>query len=207
MEKKTAVLFVCLGNICRSPLAEGLFLQALEERGLAHLFEVDSCGTSGQHDGELPDRRTRQNALSHGVALTHSSRRIRPRDLAHFDRILVMDDDDLVRETARIMLRRLGWDVEAASHGQQAVGSLAVGDLGEGLLRELAQFRAGGLGAGERMAGVLVGERRRDDQDLVDAVHERCVERAALGPFGATDQGDGPVHEASVGLRTARGGP
>ena len=95
MEKKTAVLFVCLGNICRSPLAEGLFLQALEERGLAHLFEVNSCGTSGQHDGELPDRRTRQNALFHGVALTHSSRRIRPRDLAHFDRILVMDDSNL----------------------------------------------------------------------------------------------------------------
>ena len=51
MEKKTAVLFVCLGNICRSPLAEGLFLRALEERGLVDRFEVDSCGTSGQHDG------------------------------------------------------------------------------------------------------------------------------------------------------------
>lgn len=95
MEKKTAVLFVCLGNICRSPLAEGLFLRALEERGLLDRFEVDSCGTSGQHDGELPDRRTRQNALSHGLALTHSSRRIRPRDLEHFDRILVMDDANL----------------------------------------------------------------------------------------------------------------
>jgi protein-tyrosine phosphatase len=64
MNPKTKVLFVCLGNICRSPLAEGLFRQAVEERGTASHFEIDSCGTNGLHDGELPDPRTRENAAS-----------------------------------------------------------------------------------------------------------------------------------------------
>jgi protein-tyrosine phosphatase len=95
MNPKTKVLFVCLGNICRSPLAEGLFRQAVEERGTASHFEIDSCGTNGLHDGELPDPRTRENAASHGVTLAHRSRRIRPSDLDHYDRIFVMDDNNL----------------------------------------------------------------------------------------------------------------
>ena len=86
------VLFVCLGNICRSPLAEGLFAEAAAAEGVSHQFEIDSCGTNGLHDGELPDPRTRKNALSHGLTLSHHSRKIQSADLDYYDWILVMDD-------------------------------------------------------------------------------------------------------------------
>ena len=59
---KVKVLFVCLGNICRSPLAEGIFKKKVEEKGLADRFVIDSCGTSNYHIGEQPDRRTIKNA-------------------------------------------------------------------------------------------------------------------------------------------------
>lgn len=88
------VLFVCLGNICRSPLAEGLFTQKAADEGVLHEFDIDSCGTNGLHDGELPDPRTRKNALQHGVQLTHRSRKITQQDLDDYDWILVMDDSN-----------------------------------------------------------------------------------------------------------------
>jgi protein-tyrosine phosphatase len=89
------VLFVCLGNICRSPLAEGLFKETIEERNLGHKFEVDSCGTNGLHDGESPDIRTRNNARKHGLQLHHQSRQITPGDFEYFDHIYVMDENNL----------------------------------------------------------------------------------------------------------------
>ncbi len=89
------ILFVCLGNICRSPLAEGLFQWHAQQQGLADRFTVDSCGTNGLHNGELPDTRTRKNALSHGLQLEHRSRQIQQQDFAEFDRILVMDEQNV----------------------------------------------------------------------------------------------------------------
>ena len=89
------VLFVCLGNICRSPLAEGLFVHQLSRTGKTHLFESDSCGTGNYHIGALPDQRTRRNAESNGVVLTHRCRQIIPEDLEHFDLILPMDSNNL----------------------------------------------------------------------------------------------------------------
>ena len=89
------VLFVCLGNICRSPLAEGLFKETIHERNLSHQFEVDSCGTNGLHDGESPDIRTRINARKHGLQLNHQSRQITPGDFEYFDHIYVMDENNL----------------------------------------------------------------------------------------------------------------
>ncbi len=89
------VLFVCLGNICRSPLAEGLFRSHLREHGLEEYFEADSCGTSGYHSGELPDPRTRRNAEAHELVLDHRARQLRADDFHHFDHILVMDDSNL----------------------------------------------------------------------------------------------------------------
>jgi protein-tyrosine phosphatase len=88
------ILFVCLGNICRSPLAEGLFKEAIEALNLSHEFEIDSCGTNGLHNGELPDIRTRNNAKAHGLHLNHQSRQIQPRDFEWFDHIYVMDENN-----------------------------------------------------------------------------------------------------------------
>lgn len=89
------ILFVCLGNICRSPLAEGIFLSKISEAGRQHLFDADSCGTGNYHIGQLPDIRTRRNAEVHGVVLTHRCRQIVPEDLDLFDLILPMDQNNL----------------------------------------------------------------------------------------------------------------
>ena len=91
----TKILFVCLGNICRSPAAEGIFNQKIKDRGLENLFLVDSAGTGGWHVGNLADSRMREIALSRGVQLTSRSRQIEENDLYKFDHILVMDKDNL----------------------------------------------------------------------------------------------------------------
>lgn len=87
----TRVLFVCLGNICRSPLAEGLFAQEVALRELSNRYEIDSAGTGNYHSGELADPRTRANAASHGLTLTHRARTFVREDFERFDHILVMD--------------------------------------------------------------------------------------------------------------------
>ncbi len=92
--KKTKVLMVCLGNICRSPLAEGVLLQVLKEKNLSDQFEVDSAGTIAAHLGELPDHRARKVAESHGFKLTHLARQFTRKDFELFDDILVMDDSN-----------------------------------------------------------------------------------------------------------------
>ena len=89
------ILFVCLGNICRSPAAEGVFKQKIKERDLEKLFVVDSAGTGGWHVGNLADPRMRETALSRGIELTSKSRKIEESDLSEFDHILVMDNDNL----------------------------------------------------------------------------------------------------------------
>ena len=89
------ILFVCLGNICRSPAAEGVFKQKVKDRDLENLFVVDSAGTGGWHVGNLADRRMREAALSRGIELTSRSRKIDHNDLYEFDHILVMDKDNL----------------------------------------------------------------------------------------------------------------
>jgi protein-tyrosine phosphatase len=93
MQKKK-VLFVCLGNICRSPLAEGLFKQKVIEAGLTEYIEVDSCGTSNFHIGEQPDPRTVENALSNGLRLDHQARQFNKTDFEHFDFIIAMDSSN-----------------------------------------------------------------------------------------------------------------
>ena len=93
MKKK--ILFVCLGNICRSPAAEGVFKQKVKDRDLEKLFEVDSAGTGSWHVGNLADPRMRETALSRGIELTSRSRKIEESDLYEFDHILVMDNDNL----------------------------------------------------------------------------------------------------------------
>lgn len=89
---KQRILFVCLGNICRSPAAEGIFRAVAERAGCGDRFEVDSAGTYGGHAGDLPDPRMRAAAAARGYRLTHRSRQIREEDFDRFDRIVVMDD-------------------------------------------------------------------------------------------------------------------
>jgi protein-tyrosine phosphatase len=84
------LLFVCLGNICRSPLAEGIMKHKIAELGLD--WEVDSAGTGGWHAGDLPDSRSIQVAKKHGIDLTYQrARKLRSIDYEAFDRIYVMD--------------------------------------------------------------------------------------------------------------------
>lgn len=88
------VLFVCLGNICRSPAAEGVFLHMLREKGLEKDFVVDSAGTSGHHQGEKADPRMIQHAAARGISLPSVSRQFLASDFDKFDWIIVMDDSN-----------------------------------------------------------------------------------------------------------------
>ena len=90
----TRVLFVCMGNICRSPTAEGVFRQLARARGVADRFEVDSCGTGAWHAGEPADARARATAARHGVDLDGRARGIERDDLERFDHIVCMDEDN-----------------------------------------------------------------------------------------------------------------
>ena len=90
----TSILFVCLGNICRSPLAEGVFAHLAEARGAAHRFRVDSAGTGAYHVGQPPDRRMLAVARAHGVRLDSLARQVTPEDLDEFDLIVAMDREN-----------------------------------------------------------------------------------------------------------------
>lgn len=90
-----SVLFVCLGNICRSPMAEALFADLAERRGLAGRFRVDSAGTGAYHTGEPPHRRTVEVLGRHGIAPRSVARTVVPDDFERFDVILAMDRQNL----------------------------------------------------------------------------------------------------------------
>ena len=94
---KVRILFVCLGNICRSPAAQGVMERLVEERGVADRFEIDSAGLYGGHAGELPDGRMRAHARRRGLNLTHRSRPVSPADFGDFDIIVGMDDSNWQR--------------------------------------------------------------------------------------------------------------
>ena len=91
-----SILFVCLGNICRSPAAEGVFLHQLNQRGLNDRFLVDSAGTGGWHVGNPADRRMQAAASRRGIQLPSRARQISLDDLSTFDLVLTMDDDNLM---------------------------------------------------------------------------------------------------------------
>jgi len=89
------VCFVCLGNICRSPTAEGVMRHLLREEGLADRVEVDSAGTAAYHVGEPPDRRATAAARRRGIELGGAARRFAAKDWQRFDYVLAMDADNL----------------------------------------------------------------------------------------------------------------
>jgi len=93
--KKVNVLFVCMGNICRSPLAHGLFEAMVAKEGLSEMIIVDSAGTHAYHVGNPPDPRSQETALRHGIDLSgQRARRVAQPDFERFDYILAMDRDN-----------------------------------------------------------------------------------------------------------------
>ncbi|WP_245587941.1 low molecular weight protein-tyrosine-phosphatase [Carnimonas nigrificans] len=91
--QQTSVLFVCLGNICRSPTAEGVFRHLVRQCGQEHAYRIDSCGTGAYHVGEPPDRRARQEAQRRGLSLDRlRARGLEQRDFECFDYLVAMDD-------------------------------------------------------------------------------------------------------------------
>ena len=93
-EKEYRVLFVCLGNICRSPAGEGIFKKIVRQQGLNNRITVDSAGTSGYHNGDLPDHRMRQHGARRGYKFDSLSRKFMANDFDDFDLIIAMDDSN-----------------------------------------------------------------------------------------------------------------
>jgi protein-tyrosine phosphatase len=98
IDKPISVLFICMGNICRSPTAEGVFRYHAEQAGMLEQFDIDSAGTHAYHSGEPPDRRARAAAERRGMSLDGIyARRVTSEDFERFDYIVAMDEDNLAR--------------------------------------------------------------------------------------------------------------
>lgn len=91
MKQPVRLLFVCLGNICRSPAGENVMSHLIDEAGLTSRFEVDSAGTAGYHIGNGPDPRMRTAATNRGIPMTGKARQVKPADFEEFDWIFAMD--------------------------------------------------------------------------------------------------------------------
>jgi len=92
---KKRILFICLGNICRSPAAHAVKQHLVDERGCSNLYEIDSAGIGNWHVGQLPDKRMIEHGRRRGYDLNHHARQFDARkDFAYFDLIVVMDEDN-----------------------------------------------------------------------------------------------------------------
>lgn len=118
------VLFICLGNICRSPLAEAIFRHEVETRGLADRFRIDSAGTSNYHVGSPPDERSAEVARARGIRMGGTSRPVVAADLREFNYLIAMDAANL-RELRRLQAETGGdarihrlreWDPQGGDH-------------------------------------------------------------------------------------------
>ncbi|BCX81113.1 protein-tyrosine phosphatase [Methylomarinovum caldicuralii] len=114
------ILFVCMGNICRSPMAEGVFQKLLEREELADQVMIDSAGTHAYHLGKAPDERAIRAARERGIDISHlRARQVEPGDFEEFDLVLVMDEqnyDTLLFTSARKYQHKLGYLLDYAPH-------------------------------------------------------------------------------------------
>ena len=106
--KRIRLLFVCLGNICRSPAAEGVMKHYVEQQGLSHLFYINSAGIGGWHIGQLPDRRMRVQGAARGYVFDHPAQQVRREDFDRYDYLIGMDEENMYA------LRRLAGSKEHA---------------------------------------------------------------------------------------------
>lgn len=88
------ILFVCLGNICRSPMAEGITNQLLQDLNLSQSFTIDSAGTASFHVGKSPDSRTIEECSKNNITLNHKARMVSSLDFEHFDYLVAMDQSN-----------------------------------------------------------------------------------------------------------------
>lgn len=153
---RASVLLVCMGNICRSPTAEGVLRTLVESEGLARCFEIDSAGTHGYHIGAAPDQRARKAALRRGYDLSQlRARQVNALDFKHFDCILAMDRENLSmlqRACPTEHRHKLGLFLDYAAHyDDEAVPDPYYGG-GEGFERvlDLVEDAARGLIAAMR---------------------------------------------------------
>ncbi|KAI9009644.1 phosphotyrosine protein phosphatase I superfamily [Gaertneriomyces semiglobifer] len=131
--EKISVLFVCLGNICRSPMAEAVFKHMVEQKGLADKFNIiDSAGTAGYHIGEAPDSRSVATCNAHGVPVKHAAQQVSKAHFESFDWILCMDESNyasLMRSkprTSKATVKLLG---DFDPQGQRIIGDPYYGGI------------------------------------------------------------------------------
>ena len=147
------VLMVCMGNICRSPMAEGVFRQRVAERGLSVPVEIDSAGTHSYHDGAPPDPRAQAAALRRGVDISGlRARRVLPADFERFDLLLAMDDENhatLLEQAGAEHHHKIRLLLEFAGAGLQGPGNVPDpyygGTLGFERVLDLVEEAMGGL--------------------------------------------------------------
>ncbi len=138
-----SVLFVCMGNICRSPTAEGVFRHHVEQAGLAESIIVDSAGTHAYHVGDPPDRRSQAAAERRGISLAGiRARRVETDDFENFDLVLAMDEDNLARLHA---------EADASLHSRIRLFL----DYGSGPEREVPDPYYGGASGFERVLDLI----------------------------------------------------
>jgi protein-tyrosine phosphatase len=147
---RTALLFVCLGNICRSPTAEGVMRELVRREGLQEQIVVDSAGTGSWHVGEAPDARATAAAHARGIVLEGAARQVAAQDFERFDLLLAMDRSNL-RD-----LHRLAPDEEARARVK--------------LLREFDPIPSGDLDVPDPYYGGP-----RGFEDVLDLVHSACI--------------------------------
>jgi protein-tyrosine phosphatase len=148
---KSSVLFVCMGNICRSPTAEGVFRKVVTDAGLLDRIHIESAGTHAYHVGHPPDRRAQAAANRRGVVLQNiRAKRVRDEDFETFDYILAMDRDnlgELVARAPRAFSDRLHLFLEFAGAGrmQEVPDPYYGGPSGFELVLDLVEDASKGL--------------------------------------------------------------
>ena len=143
IKEKTSVLFICMGNICRSPTAEGVFRKLVDDAGLTEAIEVDSAGTHAYHSAEPPDGRAQAAAEKRGYSLQGiKARRVLDADFERFDLLLVMDN-----ENRHVLLER----ADAAHHDKIRLFL----DYADGDTREVPDPYYGGSAGFERVLDLV----------------------------------------------------